>query len=64
MQATNNYEVLVWDFTLQGVSPFSICFVEQKIKKDKCKQIYIKDKQIKYIHWQNKHKGEENGGEL
>jgi hypothetical protein len=29
-----------------------------------CKQIYIKDKRIKYVHWQNKHKGEENGGEL
>jgi len=29
-----------------------------------CKQIYLKDKQIKYVHWQNKHKGEENGGEL
>ena len=23
-----------------------------------CKKIYIKDKQIKYVHWQNKHKGE------
>jgi len=34
-----------------------------------CKQIYIKDKQIKYkqikyVHWQNTHKVEENGGEL
>jgi len=24
-----------------------------------CKQIYIKDKQIKYVHWQNTHKVEE-----
>jgi hypothetical protein len=24
----------------------------------------IKDKQIKYVHWQNTHKVEENGGEL
>jgi hypothetical protein len=23
-----------------------------------CKQIYIKDKQIKYVHWQNTHKVE------
>jgi hypothetical protein len=29
LQATNNNEILVWDFTLQGVSPFSIFFVEQ-----------------------------------
>jgi hypothetical protein len=30
-----------------------------------CKQIYIKDKRIKYVHWQNKQfKGKENGGEL
>jgi hypothetical protein len=29
-----------------------------------CKQIYIKDKQIKYVHWQNTHKVEEDGGEL
>ena len=28
-----------------------------------CKQIYIKDKQIKY-YWKNTHKVEENGGEL
>jgi hypothetical protein len=27
-----------------------------------CKQIYIKDKQIKYVHWKNTHKVEENGG--
>ena len=65
MQATNNNEVLVWDFTLQGVSPFSIFFVEQKNKKMNCKQIYIKNKRIKYVHWQNKQfKGEENEGEL
>jgi hypothetical protein len=33
LQATTNNEVLVWDITLQGVSPFSIFFVEQKNKK-------------------------------
>ena len=30
----------------------------------KCKQIYIKDKQIKYVQWQNTHEVEENGDEL
>jgi hypothetical protein len=37
---------------------------QNKNKKMNCKQIYIKDKQITYVHWQNKHKEEENGGEL
>ena len=33
--------------------------ITEKIKNVSCKKIYIKDKQIKYVHWQNKHKGEE-----
>ena len=52
---------LVWDFTLPGVSPFSIFFVEKKKKKMKCKHITLKiDKQNMYIDKIN-NKGEENG---
>ena len=64
MQATNNNEVLVWDITLQGVSPFSIFFVEQKNKKWIVSKYTLKINKIKYVHWQNTHKVEENGGEL
>jgi hypothetical protein len=42
---------LVWDFTLPGVSPFSIFFVEQKKKKKKKKKkkTYKKKKKKKKI---------------